>query len=433
MQGKITKRLVDSLTIAATESFLWDSEVKGFGLKVTPTGKRVYLLQYRQNGRVRRFTIGLHGSPWTPEQARTEAVRLLGLVVQGEDPAEAKQQAKNTPIMAEICDTYLLEGTRTKKPSSVAIDRGHVERHIKPLMGRKRVDQITQADVQRCMIAVADGATAVDVKTGPKGRAIVTGGKVTANRVVALLGSVFAFAISRGLRKDNPAHGIKKFREQPRERFLTGEEVARLGNTLRELEEEGVNSSGIAAVRLLLLTGMRRGEVLSLEWSQVDFERACLRLPDSKTGQKVVHVGAAAMELLTTLPRIVGQPFCFPGAIHGKHLVGLTKIWGKIRERADISDIRIHDTRHCFASVGVTGGMGLPIVGALLGHTQARTTQRYAHLSADPLKAAANTISGQIAAVMSGGPKAEVVSLHDAKNHANQGGGEGKVANGMER
>lgn len=411
MRGKITKRLVDSLAVYETDSFLWDTEIKGFGMKLTPTGKRVYLLQYRQNGRLRRFTIGTHGSPWTPEQGREEAVRLLGLIANGKDPAEQKAFCKTIPTMAVLCDLYMKEGTRIKKPSIVSVEHGHAERHIKPLLGQKRVDQVIHADVQRCMNAVADGKTAVDEKTGFRGRAIVSGGKITANRVVALLGSIFSFAIAQGLRTDNPAHGIKKFREQRRERFLSGEEIARLGSTLREMEQEGINASAIAAMRLLLLTGMRRGEVLTLEWSFVDFERGCLRLPDSKTGQKTVHVGAAAMELLAGLPRIMENPFCFPGAIEGRHLVGLTKIWAKIRERAGVADIRVHDTRHAFASIGVMGGMGLPVVGALLGHTQASTTQRYAHLSADPLKIAADKISGQIAAALNGTPKADVVPI----------------------
>ncbi|MBF0340699.1 MAG: tyrosine-type recombinase/integrase [Magnetococcales bacterium] len=387
--------------------------------KITPAGKRIYVLQYRQNGRVRRYTIGQHGSPWTPEMARGEAVRLLGVVANGIDPAEEKAVSKSLPNIAELCDTYINEGARTKKPYTLANDKGRIERHIKPLLGRKRVDQVTQADVQRCMNAVADGATAVDEKTGSRGRAIVTGGTVTANRVVALLGAIFTFAVSRGLRKDNPAHGIKKFREQRRERFLSGQEITCLGDTLRVMEQEGTNPVAIAALRLLLLTGMRRGEVLTLEWSFVDFDRGCLRLPDSKTGQKTVYLGLTAMELLADLPREAGNPFCFPGAIEGKHLVGLTKIWSKIRERAGITDIRIHDARHAFASIGVMGGMGLPIVGALLGHSQPVTTQRYAHLSADPLKMAADQISGQMAEALNGNKTRVLPQVSSEKEKAN--------------
>ncbi|MBF0308911.1 MAG: site-specific integrase [Magnetococcales bacterium] len=410
MAVKLTKRMLDATVSGEQDAYLFDSEVTGFGVKITPTGRKVFICQYRATNQKKRVTIGVYGSPWTVDLARQEAVRLLGIVAEGGDPAADKAQAKNSPTMAELCDTFLQEGVADQKASTVAIERGYVARHVKPLLGSKRADQVTKADIQRLMVAIAEGKTAVDEKTGPRGRAIVTGGKVTANRVVALLGGVFTFAIERGLRANNPAHGLKKYPEQKRERFLSGEELARLGEALREAEQEGVNPTAIAALRLLLLTGMRRGEVLTLQWSHVDFERSCLRLPDSKTGAKAVHLGAAALELLAGLPRIHGEPFVFPGSIPGQPLVGLPRVWLKIRDRAGLSDVRIHDTRHGFASVGVTSGMGLPIIGALLGHTQASTTQRYAHLSADPLKLAADRISGTIAAALNG-DKAEVIPL----------------------
>ncbi|MBF0295439.1 MAG: tyrosine-type recombinase/integrase [Magnetococcales bacterium] len=411
MKGKISKRTVEGIPPGERDEYLWDSDLEGFGLKVTPTGRRIYLIQYRFNGRTRRISIGTHGSPWTPEQARKEATRLLTTVVEGQDPFEQKQQAKGMPTVADLCDQYMQEGTALKKASTLAIDRGRIDRHIKPLLGRKRADQVTRADVQKFMNAVASGQTATDIRTGSRGRAIVTGGKGTATRCMGLLGAIFTFAVERGLRTDNPVHGVKKFTGQRRERFLTGEELARLGEALQEAEREGMNPVAIAAMRLLLLTGMRRGEALTLQWSHVDIERGCLRLPDSKTGQKVVHMGAAAMELLAGLPRIEGNPYCFPGAIEGQPLVGLPRVWRKIRERAGLSDVRIHDTRHGFASVGVMAGMGLPIVGALLGHKTPNMTARYAHLADDPVKVAADRISGQIAAALNGTPKGEVVEL----------------------
>ncbi|MEO5332998.1 MAG: site-specific integrase [Magnetococcus sp. YQC-5] len=421
MAVKLIKRVVDAALPGEKDIFLFDEDLIGFGLKITPAGRKVYLVQYRINGAKKRVMIGVHGSPWTPEQARKEALRMLGMVVDGIDPADQKAQAKAMPTMAELCDLYLAEGTATKKASTLAIDRGRISRHIVPLMGSKKVDQITRADVQRFMIAVAEGKTAADIKTGPKGRAIVTGGEGTATRCMGLLGAIFSFAVERGYREDNPVHGVKKYTGQRRERFLTGEELTRLGEVMAEMEQEGVNPVAIASLRLLLLTGMRRGEVLTLEWSHVDFEQRCLRLPDSKTGFKVVHMGAAALEILAGLPRIDGNPFCFPGAIEGHALVGLPRVWRKIRERAGLSDVRIHDTRHGFASIGVIGGMGLPIVGALLGHKTPSVTARYADLSADPLKLAADKISSQIAAALNGTPKADVVPITIAKR-ANQGG-----------
>ena len=413
--GRITKRAVDAFQSEKNGDILWDDTLKGYGVKGYLTGRKVYLTQFRASGRNRRVTIGVHG-PVTPDQARTEAARILAEVAAGRDPAETKTQAKAMPTVAELCGLYLDEGVATRKSSPLAIDRGRIERHIKPLLGRKRVDQVTRADVQRFMNAVAEGKTAADVKTGPRGRAIVTGGKGTATRCMGLLGAIFTFAVERGFRADNPTAGIRKFPVGKRERFLSAAELAQLGETLRAAEQEGVNSSAIAALRLLLLTGMRRGEVLGLQWAHVDFERACLRLPDSKTGAKVVHMGAAALELLAAQPRIQGTPFVFPGTIQGQALGGLPRIWQTIRKRAGLPDLRIHDLRHGFASIGVMGGMGLPIVGALLGHKTPSVTARYAHLGDDPLKLAADRISGTIAAALTGKPEpGTVVPLKNAR------------------
>ncbi|MEO5349272.1 MAG: site-specific integrase [Magnetococcus sp. YQC-3] len=411
MAIKLTKRNVDTAQPGEQDVFLFDTDMTGFGLKITPTGRKTYLFQYRLNGSKRRVMIGVHGSPWTPDLARKEAARMLGMVADGQDPAEQKAQAKAVPTMAELCDLYLEEGTSTQKPSTISTDRGRILRHIKPLLGRKRVDQVTRADIERFRDAVAAGKTAGTFKTGPRGLAVVTGGEGTANRCLELLSSICSFACHRDLMTANPCLGVKKFRRRTMERFMTGEELARLGEAMQQAEQEGVNPVAIAALRMLLLTGMRRGEVLTLEWSHVDFERACLRLPDSKSGAKILHMGAAALELLASLPRIEGNPYCFPGSIEGHCLVGLPKIWRDIRDRAGLTDVRIHDTRHGFASVGAMGGMGLPVIGALLGHTQASTTMRYAHLSADPLKIAADRISSQIAASLSGKETNNVTTL----------------------
>ncbi|WP_130472849.1 tyrosine-type recombinase/integrase, partial [Candidatus Magnetaquicoccus inordinatus] len=357
----------------------------------------------------------------TPEQARKEAIDLLAKVANGEDPAEEKAASKAMPTMAELCDLYIQEGTTTQKPSTVATDRGRILRHVIPLLGRKRIDQITLADIERFRDAVASGKTAADIKTGVRGRAIVTGGEGTANRTLELLSGIFSFACRRHILSNNPCQGVKKFRRQTMERFLSGEELARLGEAMQEAESEGVNPVAIAALRLLLLTGMRRGEVLTLQWSFVDFELGCLRLPDTKTGSRTLHIGAAAIALLAGLPRIEGNPFCFPGLNEGRSLVGLPKVWRKIRDRAGLSEVRIHDTRHGFASVGVISGMGLPIVGALLGHKSPTITARYAHLSADPLKAAADAISGQIAASLDRKPAAEVVPIQQKRTRIRGG------------
>ena len=411
MKAKITKRIVDAAQPGSRDTFIWDVDVRGFGLKVTPVGSRVYVLQRRVGGRMRRFTIGRHGSPWTPDMARDEAVRLLGQIAEGKDPADARAEAKRNISVSQLCDLYLAEGCETKKSSSVARDRSIVSRHIVPLLGRKPIQVLSRADIERFMANVAAGRTARDERTGFRGRAIVRGGKGAANRTVASLSAILSFAVNRGLLRHNPAMGVKRYKNGHKERFLSPAELARLGEALTQAERDGENPYAVAAIRLLMLSGCRRNEVLSLEWDWIDFERAALRLPDSKTGAKVVALGAPALELLQSLPRIDGNPHVIPSAVGNGHFVGLQKVWARIRARAGLSDVRLHDLRHSFASVGAASGDRLYVIGKLLGHKQSVTTQRYAHLADDPLRAAADRIAGQIAAAMRGEPRADVVEL----------------------
>ena len=210
MRARITRWLAETTRPGPRDIFLWDTDLPGFGLKITPAGNRIYVLQYRIDGRLRRYTIGNDGAPWTVMSARQEATRLLRKIAERRDPAEEKAAAKRDLSMTDLCDLYLAEGCRNKKPSTIATDRGRIERHIKPLLGRRRTRTITRRDIERFMADVADGTTAADIKTGPHGRAIVTGGKGTAVRTVGLLGAIFSFAVKRGIRFDNPVHGINR-------------------------------------------------------------------------------------------------------------------------------------------------------------------------------------------------------------------------------
>ena len=411
MKAKITKRTVDATKPGKRDSFTWDTEVTGFGLKVTPAGNKVYILQYRFGGQLFRYTIGKHGSPWTPDEARDEAIRLLGMGADGINPATIKAADKAEKTVAELCDQYLDEGCETKKPSTLATDRGRIERHIKPLLGRRRVKDLMPNDVRRFMTDVAKGKTTVNVKTGHRGRARVTGGKGTATRTVGLLGGIFAFAVAEGLRSDNPVRGVKRYPDKKGERFLNGDELGRLGGALREAEADGENPLPIIAVRLLILTGCRKSEVLSLKWCEVDFEFGCLRLEDSKTGQKVVMLGAPALQLLAEQSRQEGSPYVFPAMKGDGHYIGLPKAWARIRKRADLEEVRLHDLRHSFASTGAGAGMPLQMVGKLLGHSDPKTTARYSHIANDPAKAAADRIAETISAAMESGTEAEVLEF----------------------
>ena len=233
---------------------------------------------------------------------------------------------------------------------------------------------------------------------GKYGRALVTGGKGTASRTLGLLGGIFAFAIDLGHIEINPVHGVKRFADHKNDRFLSEAELVRLGDALRKAEASGENYAGIAIIRLLIFTGARKGEIEALKWHEIDFERGLLRLDDSKTGQKIVALNEGTLEILTALPRIDGSHYVFPASKgdNGGHFQGVPKVWRKVRAMAGLDDLRLHDLRHSFASIAVSSGASLPMVGALLGHRDAATTQRYAHLSDDPVRSVSDAVSRRL-------------------------------------
>ncbi len=403
---RLTKRTVDAAKPKQSDYVLWDSDLAGFGLRVRPSGAKSYIVQYRtaggRSGVVRKVTLGRHGSPWTPDSARAKAWRILGTIANGADPAREKTEKRRDMTVADLCELYLAEGCITKKPSTLATDRGRIERHIKPLLGRKRVSEVSKVDVERFLGDVAAGKTKADLKTGKRGRAIVKGGRGTATRTVGLLGSVFSFASSRGLRPDNPAKGVKRFPDKKCERFLSAAEFARLGEELRAAEASDKNRKAVAIIRLLALTGARKSEIAALRWAEVDYEHSCLRLGNSKTDQKIIPLGAPAIDVLKKCAPEEGSPYVFPATRGNRWFQGHDKVWRQVREAAGFPDVRIHDLRHSFASVAVTGGNTLPFIGAILGHKDVKTTARYAHLADDPLKAAAKGISEDVAGAMHG-------------------------------
>jgi len=377
---------------------LWDPDLPGFGLKVTAGGRKIYVLQYRYQGRQRRYSIGLHG-PLTPAEARQEAVRLLGEVAKGADPAAAKQAGRQAPTMAELARRYLEEHGAKKRASSLRHDRANLRNHVLPALGSKQVRAVTRADVARLHHQLRMTPT-------------------QANRVLALLSKVFSLAELWGLRPDgsNPCRLVQKFRETKRERFLSSEELGRLGAVLSETEAEGSElPSVVVALRLLIFLGARKSEVLGLKWSDLNLERGVIHLADSKTGPKEIYLNQAAAEILAAAPKQEGNDFVCWGLKPGQPLVGLHRPWARIRKRAELGDCRLHDLRHSHASIAAGAGLSLPLIGRLLGHSQAQTTQRYSHLADDPVRAAAELVGRKLAEAMNKRPTAKVVPMRPKK------------------
>jgi len=309
LMARLTKRVVDGAAAPkAGDVFLWDDDLRGFGLRVYASGRRIFVVQYRlrggRGGRTRRIVLGEYGK-LTPDEARKRAAKVLAAVDDGRDPAAERDEAKSPLTIAALATLYLAEGPAAKpnkRASSWATDRSNIERHVKPLLGRKSAKSLTQADVAKFQADVAAGRSKADIKTRKRGRAIVEGGRGTAARSLAVLGAMLQFAVDRRLLPSNPAKGVRLLKGQPKERFLSEAEVARLGDTIATMQAEHRLSDNAAnAVRLLLLTGCRKSEITALRWDWVDFERGCLRLPTSKTGAKVVALAAVTLELLAGL------------------------------------------------------------------------------------------------------------------------------------
>lgn len=396
MTGRITKRSVDALKAGASSRFLWDRRLPGFGARITPNGVLSYVFQYEIAGRSRRLTIGRHGSPWTPAAARVEAIRLRAEVTIGRDPAELKKELRRAETMEAFAERYLVEHAEPKKkPRSVAEDRRLLEKIILPKLGRRKIKDLSRADLARVHH---------ELRQTP----------YVANRVVALLSKMFNLAERWGLRTDgsNPCRHIERFREKHRERFLSSAELKRLGEVLADSNRGGSEPwEAIAAIRLLLFTGCRLGEILGLEWNHVDRKGRRLVLPDSKTGAKVVQLSAPAARVLEDLPRIEGSPYVLPARRGVGHFVGVPHVWRRVREKAALEDVRVHDLRHTFASVGAARGESLVLIGALLGHHQPTTTARYAHLANGPVREAGDRIAEIIRFDLEGAGRGEAISI----------------------
>ena len=386
----LTLRTISLLMPSTSRYVVWDGGLSGFGLRVTPNGERTYVLKYRtEDGRQRWYTIGRHGSPWTPELARKEAQRLLGTIAAGEDPVAIKRESRAIMTMGMLAERYLIDHAEDKKkPTSVRMDRINLAKHVLPALGRRSLNEINRTDIARFHSAMRETPGA-------------------ANRCLALLSKMMNLAEAWGLRPDgsNPCRHVQKYPEHFRKRYLSADEFVRLANACSTFDKNRPHFT--ALVRLLIFTGARLAEIQKARWDDIDFASGTLRLLDSKTGEKIILLPSPAVEILSSLPRVDGNPHVISGP-DGGYLFNVWKPWHELRVLAQLPDVRLHDLRHSFASIGAASGMSLNIIGGLLGHSQAQTTMRYAHLANDPLKAAANQIAGTIATTMRG-KAAEVV------------------------
>lgn len=409
---KLTKRIVDNAEPREARYTLFDSQLSGFGLRVYPSGKKSWILEYRpgDGGRrtaKKRLTIGRVGE-LTPDMARKAAERLIARIRMGEDPQAGKAARRQATTVSELAEAFMEGHVRAKrKPGTVFQYSAIFDRIVVPEIGTQKAEVVTRARLAKLHLKW---------KHTP----------YQANRMVSVVASMYSYGEKYGLVPEgsNPARGIEKFKEAGRERFLSVDELERLGAAVREAETNGIpwdidpataskhlpkkkqatfiGEHAAAALRLLIFTGARLREILHLRWSEVDLERGLLLLPDSKTGQKPIILNAPAMSVLANLTRvgvyvIAGETAGLPNE---KPRSDLKKPWRLVSKRADLEGVRLHDLRHTFASVGAGGGLGLPIVGKLLGHSQAATTQRYAHLDNDPLRRASNAIGSRIADAM---------------------------------
>ncbi len=407
MRKRIGLRQVRALKPNET---IWDESLSGFGARRQNSEAVAYVLYYRTGeGRQRWYTIGRHGAPWTPETAREEAKRLLGDVAHKADPAAEKRAKRNAKTVAELCDLYLSDAetgrlvTRrrvAKKASTLATDRGRIERHIKPLLGRRTVAAVTREDIESFMHDVAEGKTAGKTKTTKKrGLANVRGGRGTASRTVGLLGAIFTYAVRHRMRSDNPAHGVMRPADGRRERRLSDVEYSALGKTLRAAVAADIWPAAIAATRFLAFTGWRSGEALGLRWDEIDLARRTATLPDTKTGRSVRPLSHAACDVLRSLTRSEGLIFA---ATRGEgRMTGFPKLWARIVKLGKLpDDVTPHTLRHSFASLAGDLGYSELTIAALVGHKGHSITSRYVHAADAVLLAAADAVAGRTAELM---------------------------------
>ena len=390
----ISRRTVEALPVGEREVVVWDHELSGFGVRVYPSGTKVYMVQTRSGGKSRRVTIGRHGV-LSAEQARRKAAQVIASIKSGGEPARPQSWPDAGPTIAEVADRYLKEHVTVRcKPSTARACRYTLDRYLLPVFGARPLGTIGREEVAALQYRLH--------KT-----------PIMSNRVIDMLSRLFNTAEAWGIAPEggNPCRFVQKYKERSCERFLSEEEFCRLGRVLDEVKAEGrVSANAVAAIRLLMLTGCRRGEIVTLRWEDVDLEAGELRLRDAKTGPRQVALSPAAVRVLSAIPRVVDTPWVIAGRKPGTRLANLNASWLVVRARAGLDDVRLHDLRHSFASRALALGESLSMIGKLLGHRKVQTTARYAHLAQDSVKASAARVAESLKADMARVGSAEGVT-----------------------
>ncbi|HCR85286.1 MAG TPA: integrase [Alphaproteobacteria bacterium] len=377
---KLTKSLIEQTKPDVKDIILRDTEVKGLLCKITPKGNKVFMLYYKtKGGRERKPKLGSF-SFMTVDTARQTAKEYLLEVSRGGDPFSTENKDKRIYTVQDLSERYNKEYAPKKKKRSAKQDENNFKLHVIPKIGHLKVSEVTNRDI---------------VKLHNSMEKI----PVTANRVLSLLSKAFNLAEDWKLLPEgkNPCRKVKKYKENRKERYLTKDEINNLFKVLDDNDDKQLDPIYVTnAIRLLLVTGCRLSEILTLKWDYINFDKSRFQLPDSKTGQKIVNLSEQAIKILKSTPKVKGNPYVIIGREDGNRLINLQKPWTRIRKRANITDVRLHDLRHTFASVAIGNGVSLEVIGALLGHRSIETTARYAHLQDELINKATNKIGNSI-------------------------------------
>lgn len=413
---KLTKTVVDGAEPRAKRYMLWDSDTKGFGVRIGVSGVKTFVVKYLAEGGGRNapqrfFTIGQFGS-LTVELARKRAKEIVASALMGKDPVSERNAKRKEMRVGALIDLYEKEGCfiqrgkrqgQPMKPLTKKYTIARLRHHVVPLLGRKRVTEVNAADIERFFRDVEAGKTAKNEKTGPRTRIIVKGGSGAARKVFRDLSAVFSFAKRHEIVAANPCEkAVVNKSDNKRTRFLSLEEVARLGAACDVLETEGVNVKALNITRLWALTGCRRNEIAELKWDEVDLENDLLVLDDSKTGKSIRPLCLAAATLLKGVEKVDGTDYVFPADEGDSYFQGTKNIWPKIVKKAELPGVTPHTLRHTVGATATSHGEALALTGAILGHASLRSTMIYAHVQHDPSVKAANRVGRRIASALAG-------------------------------